>query len=86
MTVEEKIKSIIAFLLDIEESKIKLSDNLIDTLDFDSMDIVEFMMRLEEEFNIVEEEFNIEILDLDFYRIITVKDVINYIEKNNETS
>jgi len=86
LTVEEKIKSIIAFLLDIEESKIKLSDNLIDTLDFDSMDIVEFMMRLEEEFNIVEEEFNIEILDLDFYRIITVKDVINYIEKNNETS
>ena len=86
MTVEEKIKSIIAFLLDIEESKIKLSDNLIDTLGFDSMDIVEFMMRLEEEFNILEEEFNIEILDLDFYRIITVKDVINYIEKNNETS
>ncbi|KKL84421.1 hypothetical protein LCGC14_1964940 [marine sediment metagenome] len=86
MTIEEKVKSIIAFLLDIEESKIKLSDNLIDTLDFDSMDIVEFMMRLEEEFNIVEEEFNIEILDLDFYRIITVKDVINYIEKNNETS
>jgi len=86
LTIEEKVKSIIAFLLDIEESKIKLSDNLIDTLDFDSMDIVEFMMRLEEEFNIVEEEFNIEILDLDFYRIITVKDVINYIEKNNETS
>ena len=79
MTVEEKIKSIIAFLLDIEESKIKLSDNLIDTLGFDSMDIIEFVMRLEE-------EFNIEILDLDFYRIITVKDVINYIEKNNETS
>ncbi len=79
MTVEEKIKSIIAFLLDIEESEINLSDNLIDTLGFDSVDIVEFMMRLEE-------EFNIEILDLDFYRIITVEDVINYIEKNNETS
>ena len=77
MIVEEKVKSIIAFILGIEESKIKLSDNLIDTLGFDSIDIVEFMTRLEG-------EFNIEILDSVYYSLITVKEVIDYVEKNNE--
>ncbi len=77
MIVEEKVKSIIAFILGIEESEINLSDNLVDTLGFDSIDIVEFMTRLEG-------EFNIEILDSVYYSLITVKEVIDYVEKNNE--
>lgn len=68
----EKIRSIIAKQLDIDESKVTEDANLIEDLKADSLDVVELIMDLEQ-------EFNIEVPDEDLSKILTVGDVVSYV-------
>lgn len=73
--VFDKVKSIIVDQLDVEEDKIELESSFQDDLGADSLDVVELVMALEE-------EFDIEISDEEAEKILTVKDAVDYIEKN----
>jgi acyl carrier protein len=69
----EKIKKIIVDQLGVDESEVTLRASFVDDLGADSLDTVELVMALEE-------EFGIEIPDEDAEKLLTVEDVINYIE------
>ena len=71
----EKVKEVIIEQLAVEEDAIKLETSFIDDLGADSLDIVELVMALEE-------EFDIEIPDADAEKVVTVGDVVDYIKEN----
>jgi len=71
--IEDKVKSTIVDQLGVDGNKVKSSASLVDDLGADSLDIVELVMAMEE-------EFGIEIPDEDAEKIKTVGDVINYIK------
>jgi len=75
MDVSEKVKSIIVEQLGVEEDEVKESAKFIDDLGADSLDTVELVMALEE-------EFSIEISDEDAEKIMTVQDAITYVESH----
>ena len=68
----EKIKSIVADQLGVDEDQVTEDASFIDDLGADSLDTVELIMAFEE-------EFDVEIPDEDAQKIKTVKDVIDYI-------
>lgn len=70
----EKIKSIIVEQLGVDEGEVTPEAHFIDDLGADSLDTVELVMALEE-------EFNIEISDEDAEKIQTVGDVTKFIDK-----
>ncbi len=73
----EKVKKIVVDQLGVEEEHVKQEATFVDDLSADSLDIVELIMG-------IEEEFEIEIPDTDAEKIVTVGDVVNYIkEKKN---
>ena len=72
--VEEKVKKIICEQLDVEKSSVVLEASFVDDLGADSLDQVELIMAMEE-------EFDISIPDEDAETIRTVKDAIDYILK-----
>ncbi|MGB3346736.1 MAG: acyl carrier protein [Candidatus Humimicrobiia bacterium] len=69
----EKLKKVITDVLDIEEEKILFESKFLEDFGADSLDIVEMVMA-------IEEEFNIEIPDEDVEKVLSVNDVINYIQ------
>ena len=71
--VLEKVVSIIAEQLDIDEDKITPDTSLVDDLNADSLDVVDLVMSLEE-------EFGLEIPDEEVENISTVGDIVKYIE------
>ncbi|RMG11224.1 MAG: acyl carrier protein [Deltaproteobacteria bacterium] len=77
MSVESKVKSIIAEQLGISEDTIKPDSAFIEDLGADSLDIVELVMAMEE-------EFEVEIPDEEAENIKTVADAINYINDHKK--
>ena len=73
--VFEKVKGIIVEQLGVAEASVTLEASFIDDLGADSLDIVELVMALEE-------EFDIEIPDADAEKVTTVVDVVDYIKEN----
>lgn len=73
----EKVKKIIVDLLNVEEDTVTLEAHFIDDLGADSLDLVELIMG-------IEEEFNIEIPDGEAEKVVTVGDVVDYIKENVE--
>lgn len=74
MTVEERVKMVIAKTLGINDpEKIKLNSSIIDDLGADSLDTVELVMDMEQ-------EFKIEISDEDAQGLTIVSKIISYIE------
>lgn len=71
----EKVKGIIVEQLGVEEDEITMESSFVDDLGADSLDIVELIMALEE-------EFNIEIPDDEAEKIASVGDIIEYIKEN----
>jgi acyl carrier protein len=69
----EKVKKIIVDQLGVPEANITLSSSFIDDLGADSLDTVELIMA-------IEEEFDIEIPDEDAEKVVTVQDVVDYIK------
>ena len=71
----EKVKEIIIEQLGVAEAAVTSEASFIDDLGADSLDIVELIMALEE-------EFDIEIPDADAEKVVTVGDVVEYIKEN----
>ena len=74
----EKVKAIIVKQLGVGEAEIKLEKSFIDDLGADSLDIVELVMAMEEEFSV--DGSTIEIPDEDAEKILSVQDAVNYIK------
>ena len=75
--VEDKVKKIIIDQLGVDEAEVTPEAKFIDDLGADSLDTVELVMALEE-------EFGIEIPDEDAEKIATVRDAISYIQEHKK--
>ena len=75
--VEDKVKQIIVEQLGVDEGEVTQNASFVDDLGADSLDTVELVMAFEE-------AFDIEIPDEDAEKIRTVKDAVEYIEKNSK--
>ena len=73
--VFEKEKRIVADQLDVEEEKVTAEASITEDLGADSLDVVDLVMS-------IEEEFDIEIPDEAVENIKTVGDIVSYIESN----
>ena len=77
MSTFETVKRIVVDQLQVAADDVKIDSTVIDDLGADSLDIVELIMAFEE-------EFNIEIPDEIAEKIKTVKDAVDYIEKEKQ--
>ena len=73
MDIFEQVKKILCDQLDLEEEQVNVDSEVIDDLGADSLDIVDLVMTLEE-------EFDTEIPDEDIENLKTVGDIVKYIE------
>ena len=73
--VLEKVKMILSSQFDVEEDSITPETNIADDLGADSLDVVDMLMSLED-------EFDVEIPDEEIKRIRTVGELVAYIEEN----
>jgi len=75
--IYEKVKEIVVEQLGVKSEDLSLQSSFIDDLGADSLDIVELIMALEE-------EFDMEVSDEDAEKISTVGDVVEYIKKHSK--
>ena len=71
----EKLKHTIAEQLGVDEENVTMEATFVDDLSADSLDIVELVMN-------IEEEFDLEIPDTEAEKIVSVEDVVKYIQEN----
>ena len=76
MSVEDKVKNIIIEQLGVSADEVQLNASFVDDLGADSLDLVELVM-------VLEEEFGYEIPDEDAEKIQTVQDAVNYINSQS---
>jgi len=76
-TIEERVKKIVVDQLGVKEEEVTLDASFIDDLGADSLDTVELVMALEE-------EFDCEIPDEEAEKITTVRMAVDYINANNK--
>ena len=74
--VLEKVKAILAEQFDVEEDKITAATDLQEDLGADSLDVVDLLMS-------IEDEFEVEVPDEEIENIKTVGALVNYIEANS---
>ena len=79
MDVEKKVQEIICEQLSVEESEVTPEASFVETLNADSLDIVELIRAFEE-------QFNIDIPDEEAEKLRTVSDAIKYINENADLS
>ena len=72
MSIEDKVKKIIAEKLSVELNEVVPEASFVDDLGADSLDLVELIMSMEE-------EFDVEIPDEDAEKLVTVKDALDYV-------
>ena len=77
-TVFERVRKIIGEQLGVDESEINPQTSFVDDLNADSLDLVELIMSLEEEFS--KDGKPLEISDEDAEKIVTVQDAIDYLK------
>jgi len=71
----EKVKIIISEESDIDEDDIKMKSSLVSDLEIDSIDIIGIIQTIEIEFDLERIE------DKDFYKLLTVENIVKYIEE-----
>ena len=71
----EKIQDIISEVLGVEKDEITMESNLTDDLNADSLDALDIVIE-------IEEKLSVKIPDEDFTKFATVKDIVEYIESN----
>ena len=74
MSIEDKVKKIIVEKLSVDLEEVLPEASFVDDLGADSLDLVELIMSMEE-------EFDIEIPDEDAEKLVTVQDALDYIKK-----
>ena len=77
-TVFEKIRGLIVEQLGVEENQVVPSASFVDDLNADSLDLVELIMSMEEEFS--KDGSTLEISDEDAEKIMTVQDAVDYLK------
>ena len=75
-SIDERVKKIVAEQLGVKEDEIQNSASFVEDLGADSLDTVELVMALEE-------EFDLEIADEDAEKISTVNEAVEYINSNS---
>ena len=75
MSIEVKVKEIIVQQLGVDAEKVSLEASFVDDLGADSLDVVELVMA-------IEEEFDVEIPDEAAEKIATVKDAVEFLTSN----
>ena len=75
MNIEDRVKKIVGHQFSKSLNLIENNSSFVDDLDGDSLDTVELIMA-------IEEEFDLEIIDDDALKILTVSQAINYIKTN----
>ena len=78
-TVFERVRKIIVEQLGVEESEVKPNASFVDDLNADSLDLVELVMSLEEDFS--SDAKRLEIPDEDAEKIKTVQDAVDYLKE-----
>lgn len=73
--VFDKVRDIVAEQLDVEADNVAMESSIVDDLGADSLDVVDLVMS-------IEEEFDVEIPDEDVENIKTVGDIVKYVEAN----
>lgn len=73
-TVEDRVKNVVCEQLGLKNGEVANAANFVDDLGADSLDVVELVMALEE-------EFETEITDDDAHQLQTVQSIIDYVEK-----
>ncbi len=73
--VFEKVRAVICEQLDLDEDKVKMDSSIVDDLGADSLDIVDLIMTLEE-------EFDLEMADEEIENVRYIGDIVKYIEAN----
>jgi len=73
MSIEDKVKKIIAEKLSVDLNEVVPEASFVDDLGADSLDLVELIMSMEE-------EFDVEIPDEDAEKLVTVKDALDYVK------
>ena len=76
-TLLERVKRLIVDQLGVDEKEVVPSASFVDDLNADSLDLVEFIMSVEEEFSTPDRK--LEISDEDFEKLQTVQDVVDYL-------
>ena len=76
-TIFERLKKMVVEQLGVNESEVVPSASFVDDLGADSLDLVELIMSLEEEFSSSSQK--VEIPDEDAEKIVTVQDAVDYI-------
>ncbi|MFC2021894.1 acyl carrier protein [Chloroflexota bacterium] len=77
-TIFERVKKIIVEQLGVDDKEVVPSANFVDDLGADSLDLVELIMSIEEEFSNSSQK--VEIPDDDAEKIVTVQDAVDYIK------
>lgn len=77
MNIFEKVKTIVVEHTSVGEDSVTLEASFQDDLDLDSLDIMDLLM-------VLEEEFDVQIPDEELQKMKTVGDVVNYISENIE--
>jgi acyl carrier protein len=78
-TIEERVKKLVHEQLGVKEDEIKLESSFVNDLGADSLDTVELVMALEE-------EFDAEIPDEEAEKITTVQEAVSYIESQSSAA
>ena len=73
--VFEKVRDILCDQLDLEQDEVTITSNIVENLGADSLDMVDLVMS-------IEDEFELEVADEDVEGIKTVGDIVRYIEEN----
>ena len=73
MALFDEVKSVIVEQLSVNSEEIKLESSFVEDLNADSLDVVEMIMALEE-------KFDVEIPDSEAEKLISIADVVNYVE------
>lgn len=75
MDVFEKIRQILADQLDVDEETITMESDIVEDLEADSLDVVDLIMSMED-------EFGVEVPDEEIENFHTVGDIVRYVEAN----